>query len=125
MNKNIENTTDVVIATEQEKKNKGKKTIIKVISTFLASGIGLCILGGIVLYNIVKSNVNYTVEQAIDIALSQIPGQVVYVSKDLDLERFALEYDIKIKDKNNIIRKVTVDSKFGAISDFENYYYND
>ena len=36
-----------------------------------------------------------------------------------------LEYNIKIKDKNNIIREVTVDSKYGAISDFENYYYND
>ena len=42
-----------------------------------------------------------------------------------DFVKEELEYDIKIKDKNNIIREVTVDSKYGAISDFENYYYND
>jgi len=125
MNKNIENVIDVDIVDEKEKKNKMKKTIIKAISIFSASVIGLCVLGGVVLYNMVKSNVNYTVEQAKDIALSQVPGKVVYVRKDLDLECFALEYDIKIKDKDNIIREVTVDSKFGAISDFENYYYND
>lgn len=123
MNKNTENVIDVVI--KDENKNKIKKTIIKFISIFSVSAIILCIIGGGLLYTIVKSNVNYTVDQAKDIALSQVPGKVVYVKKDLDLERFALEYDIKIKDKNNIIREVTVDSKFGAVSDFENYYYND
>ena len=117
MDKNTENIIDVV--TVDEKKNKTKKTIIKVVSIFSASVIGLCALGGVVLYNIVKSNINYT------IALSQVPGQVVYVTKDIDLDHLGLEYDIKIKDKNNIIREVTVDSKYGAISDFENYYYND
>ena len=120
MDKNTENIIDVV--TVDEKKNKTKKTIIKVVSIFSASVIGLCALGGVVLYNIVKSNINYTKQQAKEIALSQVPGQVVYVTKDIDL---GLEYDIKIKDKNNIIREVTVDSKYGAISDFENYYYND
>ena len=64
-------------------------------------------------------------QQAKEIALSQVPGQVVYVTKDIDLDHLGLEYNIKIKDKNNIIREVTVDSKYGAISDFENYYYND
>ena len=44
---------------------------------------------------------------------------------DLELERLSLEYDIKIKDKNNILREVTVDSKLGAIVDFEDYMYND
>ena len=108
-----------------KRKIKLKKTIIKVVSIFSASAIGLCALGGVVLYNIVKSNVNYTEQQAKEIALSQVPGQVVYVTKDIDLNHLGLEYDIKIKYKNNIIREVTVDSKYGAISDFENYYYND
>ena len=103
MDKNTENIIDVVTVDE----------------------IGLCALGGVVLYNIVKSNINYTEQQAKEIALSQVPGQVVYVTKDIDLDHLGLEYDIKIKDKNNIIREVTVDSKYGAISDFENYYYND
>ena len=51
---------------------------------FSASAIGLCALGGVVLYNIVKSNINYTEQQAKEIALSQVPGQVVYVTKDID-----------------------------------------
>ena len=125
MNKNIENSNNVVVVDDKEKKNKLKKKIIKFVSIFSAAVIGLCIVAGIALYNIVKSNINYTVEQAKDIALEQVPGQVVSVRKDLDLERFTLEYDVRIKDKNNIIREVTVDSKFGAVSDFENYYYND
>jgi len=125
MNYNIENSNNVVIVDEKEKKNKLKKKIIKVGSIFSVAIIGLCIVAGIALYNIVKSNINYTVEQAKDIALEQVPGQVVSVRKDLDLERFTLEYDVRIKDENNIIREVTVDSKFGAVSDFENYYYND
>ena len=123
MDKNTENIIDVV--TVDEKKNKTKKNIIKVVSIFSASAIGLCALGGVVLYNIVKSNINYTEQQAKEIALSQVPGQVVYVTKDIDLDHLGLEYNIKIKDKNNIIREVTVDSKYGAISDCENYYYND
>ena len=120
MNKNTENIIDVV--TVDEKKKKIKKTIIKFVSIFVGCGIGLCILAGVLLFNIFKSNMNYTEEQAKEIALAQIPGQVVYVAKDLDFDRFTLEYDIKIKDKNNIIREVTVDSKFGAVSDFDNYY---
>ena len=98
MDKNTENIIDVV--TVDEKKNKTKKNIIKVVSIFSASVIGLCALGGVVLYNIVKSNVNYTEQQAKEIALSQVPGQVVYVTKDIDLDHLGLEYDIKIKDKN-------------------------
>ena len=120
MNKNTENIIDVV--TVDEKKKKTKKTIIKFVSIFAGCGIGLCVLVGVLLFNIIKSNVNYTETQAKEIALEQVPGQVVYVAKDLDFDRFTLEYDVKIKDNNNIIREVTVDSKFGAISDFENYY---
>ena len=56
MDKNTESIIDVV--TVDEKKNKTKKTIIKVVSIFSASAIGLCALGGVVLYNIVKSNIN-------------------------------------------------------------------
>ena len=66
MDKNTENIIDVV--TVDEKKNKTKKNIIKVVSIFSASAIGLCALGGVVLYNIVKSNINYTEQQAKEIA---------------------------------------------------------
>lgn len=125
MNNNRENIIDVEVLSDKEKKNKLKKKIIKYVSIFSVGIVGLSVVGGLAIFGIVKSNVKYTEQQAKDIALKQIPGKVVYVRKDLDLERFTLEYDIKIRDKNNIIREVTVDSKFGAVSDFEDYYYND
>jgi len=125
MNNNRENIIDVEVLSDKEKKNKLKKKIIKYVSIFSVGIVGLSVVGGLAIFGIVKSNVKYTEQQAKDIALKQIPGKVVYVRKDLDLERFVLEYDIKIRDKNNIIREVTVDSKFGAVSDFEDYYYND
>lgn len=118
MDKNKENINDEFKAG----KKKTKKTIIKFVSIFAGCGIGLSVLAGVLTFNIIKSNVNYTEVQAKEIALGQVPGQVVRVSKDLDFDHLTLEYEVKIKDKNNIIREVTVDSKFGAISDFENHH---
>ena len=117
-----ENIIDVEVLNDKEKKNKLKKKIIKYVSIFSAGIVGLSVVGGLAIFGIVKSNVKYTEQQAKDIALKQIPGKVVYVRKDLDLERFTLEYDVNIMDQNNIIREITIDSKYGAVSDFENYY---
>lgn len=125
MNNNTEKIIDVEVLSDKEKKNKLKKKIIKYVSIFSAGIVGLSVVGGLAIFGIVKSNVKYTEQQAKDIALKQIPGKVVYVRKDLDLERFTLEYDVNIMDQNNIIREITIDSKYGAVSDFENYYYND
>jgi len=125
MNNNRENIIDVEVLSDKEKKNKLKKKIIKYVSIFSVGIVGLSVVGGLAIFGIVKSNVKYTEQQAKDIALKQIPGKVVYVRKDLDLERFTLEYDVNIMDQNNIIREITIDSKYGAVSDFENYYYND
>lgn len=125
MNNNTEKIIDVEVLSDKEKKNKLKKKIIKYVSIFSAGIVGLSVVGGLAIFGIVKSNVKYTEQQAKDIALKQIPGKVVYVRKDLDLERFTLEYDVNIMDHNNILREITIDSKYGAVSDFENYYYND
>ena len=125
MNNNTENIIDVEVLSDKEKRNKLKKKIIKYVSIFSVGIVGLSVVGGLAIFGIVKSNVKYTEQQAKDIALKQIPGKVVYVRKDLDLERFTLEYDVNIMDQNNILREITIDSKYGAVSDFENYYYND
>jgi uncharacterized membrane protein YkoI len=125
MNNNTEKIIDVEVLSDKEKRNKLKKKIIKYVSIFSAGIVGLSVVGGLAIFGIVKSNVKYTEQQAKDIALKQIPGKVVYVRKDLDLERFTLEYDVNIMDHNNILREITIDSKYGAVSDFENYYYND
>lgn len=102
---------------------KNKKRIIKSISISGVVIIGLGVAGATVLYNIAKSNINYTEEQAKEIALNLVPGEVVRIRKDLDLEHCTFEYDIKIKDENNLLREVNVDANLGVITDLD--YYND
>ncbi len=48
---------------------------------------------------------------------------MVRIRKDLDLEYCTFEYEIKIKDTNNMLREVNVDSNLGVITDSD--YYND
>lgn len=95
MNKSIEKIVEGL--------KRNKKRIIKSISIGGVVIIVLGVAGATVLYNITKSNINYTEEQAKEIALNLVPGEVVRVRKDLDLEHCTFEYDIKIKEeKNNI-----------------------
>lgn len=115
MNKSIEKIVEGL--------KKNKKRIIKIISISGVVIIGLGLAGSTVLYNITKSNINYTEEQAKEIALNLVPGEVVRVRTDLDLEHCTFEYDIKIKDENNVLREVNVDASLGVITDLD--YYND
>jgi uncharacterized membrane protein YkoI len=114
MNKNIDKVIEVL--------KRNKKRIIRGISIFGVVAIGLGVAGTTILYNKAKSNINYTEEQAKEIALKLIPGEVVRIDRDLELEDCTFEYDIKIKDKNNMLREVTVDASLGVISDSD---YND
>lgn len=114
MSKDLKNINEII--------NKNKKKIITGISTFVAAVI---ILGGAittVIYSKAKSNINYTVDQAKEIALQAVEGEVLKVNKTLELERFSFEYEFKIKDSNNILKEVTVDSNLGVITDIDNYY---
>ena len=109
MNKSIESIIESL--------KKNKKRIVKGI---LISGViivGLGVAGTTVLYNIAKENINYTEEQAKEIALKLVPGEVIGIRKDLDLDDFTFEYDIKIKDTNNMLREVNVDASLGVITD--------
>ena len=113
MNKSMENIIENI--------KKNKKRIVRGI---LISGViivGLGVAGTAVLYNIAKSNVNYTEEQAKEIALKLVPGEVIRVRKDLDLEDCTFEYEIKIKDENNVLREINVDANLGVITDSDNY----
>ena len=115
MNRNIEKVVEGL--------KKNKKRIIKGFSVFGVVIIGLGITGSIAIYNMAKANINYTEEQAKEIALKLVPGEVVRIRKDLDLEYCTFEYEIKIKDSNNMLREVNVDSNLGVITDSD--YYND
>ncbi|MDU2490917.1 MAG: hypothetical protein E7D27_10060 [Clostridium celatum] len=42
--------------------------------------------------------------------------------KKLELDILGFEYEFKIKDSNNMLMEVTVDSNLGAIIDLDNYY---
>ncbi|WP_238882622.1 PepSY domain-containing protein [Clostridium sp. YIM B02551] len=92
-----------------------KKRIIKIISSSIAAVI---IVGGTaagVVYSKAKGNLKYTQEQLQKIALGKIPGEVVKVEKELNFEEAVYEYEFSIKDKENMLQKVKLDSQSGAI----------
>lgn len=99
--------------------NKNKKKLIVRTSVFIVVGLGLGIAGTTFVYNRAKSNINYTLEQAQSIALEAVNGEVVKVNKKVELEDCSFEYEFKIKDENNILREVTVDSRLGVIIDLD------
>ena len=46
---------------------------------------------------------------------------IIKGTKDLDLDNFTFEYEIKIKDTNNVLREVNVDANLGVITDADMY----
>lgn len=99
-----------------------KKKIIKVSVSLVVMGVvAVGILGG-VFYSYAKSNVKYTKAQAQEIALNKIPGEIIKANKDIDFEDATIEYEFEIKDKENMLKKITVSSKSGAITDMEDEY---
>ena len=105
-----------------EKIKEKKKKIIKRASILVALVAGISIAGGVALYSIAKSNINYTVEEAKDIALQSVKGEVLRVYKRIELDTLSFEYEFKIKDTNNMLKEVGVDSSLGVITDLDNYY---
>ena len=102
--------------------NKNKKKIVVGTSIFVVSVIGLGVIGVTFAYNKAKANMNYTIEDAKVIALKVVEGEVIRVNKKLELDHLSFEYELKIKDTNNILREVTVDASQGVITDLDNYY---
>ncbi|MBS6509144.1 MAG: PepSY domain-containing protein [Paraclostridium bifermentans] len=105
---------------------KGYKGKFKKFAVLTISGaIGLSVLGTGAAYAYVKSNENYSQAQLEKVALKQIPGEVVGVKKDLDDDNMSVVYEFKIKDKNNMLNEIELDSKTGAIIDMENHNEKD
>lgn len=101
----------------KEKKGKIKKFAILT----LTGSIVLAGIGAGTAFAFVKSNTKYSQEKLKEIALSKIPGEVVGVKKDIDEDSMSLTYEFKIKDKNNMLNEIELDSKTGAIIDIENH----
>lgn len=103
---------------------KYKKKIITVI------GVGILTVAiisgaafGIVYYK-ASSSIKYSQEQMQEIALQKVPGEVVDVEKDLNFRNASFIYEFKIKDSNNILKEVKVDSKYGTLVNFNNKKHN-
>lgn len=102
--------------------NNNKKKLVLGISVFVVSVFALGVAGGIFVYSKAKSNINYLVEEAKEIALKVVQGDVVRINKSIEPESLSFEYEFKIKDSNNILREVTLDSNLGVITELDNYY---
>ena len=114
MNRYLESIREII--------SENKKKLIRRISILIVSVVIIGATGVIAIYGIAKSNINYTVEEAKEIALQSIQGEVLRVNKRLDLDSFSFEYKFKIKDTNNMLMEVIVDSSLGAITDLDSYY---
>lgn len=105
---------------------KTKKVIIITLSCAMLLGGD----GAYVGCHFIKSNINYTQSQCEKIALDKVPGTIIKTEKEINEESLSLTYDFKIKEKDNVLNKVEVDSRSGAIIDIDyvdsrNNYYKD
>lgn len=114
MNKYLETAREII--------KRNKKKIVKRISILLVLGVAVWGIGAITVYSIAKSNINYTVDEAKVIALQAVQGDILKVRKSLELDNLSFEYKFKIKNSNNILIEVNVDSNLGVITDIDNYY---
>lgn len=114
MNKYLDNIRETI--------KRNKKKLIRKISILIASVAIIGVAGVIAVYSIAKSNINYTVDEAKEIALQAVEGEVLGVKKKLELDTLGFEYEFKIKNSSNMLMEVTVDSNLGAITDLDNYY---
>ena len=87
-------------------KKKVKGIILIIFIVIIVVGVGVYLLG--------QSNINYTEEQLEEVALGQIPGQVVDRKTEFEIEDLASEYNFYI-----IMREITVSTKTGAITYIE------
>ena len=112
MNKYLETAREII--------KRNKKKMVKRISILLVLGVAVCGIGAITVYSI--ANINYTVDEAKVIALQAVQGDILKVRKSLELDNLSFEYKFKIKNSNNILIEVNVDSNLGVITDIDNYY---
>ncbi|MGN1386441.1 MAG: PepSY domain-containing protein [Bacillus sp. (in: firmicutes)] len=107
-----------------------KKIIITVVATAVA---GLALAGGCIGlgYYYAKNNENYSEQEARDIALTQVDGEIISVQKDFELEddqlsRSEFKYEVEIKTADNQLRYVEVSSRTGTYSyDDDHYEHHD
>jgi len=94
---------------------KHKKKIIVTISTCVVLVIVVAGVAYGVSYSNANANIKYSQEEMEKVALAKVPGEVVDTEKELNFREAIYEYEFKIKDKNNTLQEVTVNSKYGTL----------
>ena len=108
-----------VIKSMQEKIKSRKKVIIMAASSIIALGI-IAVGGYIGLgYYYASQNNNYTESQAKEIALSHVNGEILTITKEIDIEDnptdSEYEYEIEVKTADNLLQEVAISSRTGTI----------
>lgn len=122
--KNILLTIKNILLKVKEFCIKYKKKIIAGIGVGV---LAVVIIGGAVfgvVYSKASSSIKYSQEQLQEVALQRVPGEVVDVEKDLNFRNQSFVYEFKIKDKDNTLKEVKVDSKYGTFADFNKEKHN-
>ncbi len=91
-----------------------KRILISISIGLLAFIIVAGIIGGVV-HSKANANMKYSQDKLQQIALGKVPGEVIEVDKKLNFREAVYEYKFKIKDKENMLQTVKVDSKNGVI----------
>lgn len=126
----MKNINEKIIKNIKERmENLDKNTVLKkakkVITITLSCAIVLGGIGAFAGYSYIKSNIKYTQNICEKIALEKVPGDVIKTEKDINKDSLSLTYEFKIKAKDNVLNKVEVDSKSGAIIKIANSDYRD
>lgn len=103
---------------------KYKKKIIACIGVGV---LAVAVISGVVfgiVYSKASSSIKYSQDQLQEVALQRVPGEVVDVKKDLNFRNQSFVYEFKIKDKDNTLKEVKVDSKYGTFIDFNKEKHN-
>ncbi len=83
--------------------------------------LGLVLIGGYVGlgYYYAAQQDNYTESQAKEITLSYVDGEVLTITKQIEIEdnptESEYEYEIEVKTADNLLREVTISSRTGTI----------
>lgn len=103
----------------QEKIKVKKKAITITVSSILA--LGLILIGGFygLGYYYANQHDNYKENQAKEIALSHVDGEVLTITKQLEIEdnptESEYEYEVEVKTADNLLQEVTINARTGTI----------
>lgn len=95
------------------------------VKKIMVGGLVLTIIGSTGLVAYVNSNINYSKTDLANIAIDEIGGKIVATRMGIEDETLSLKYEFEIKDENNKLNEIELDTRTGAIIDIDKFGYND